>query len=234
MTKRASLVCQHLEHISRKALEDYQRIIRNYVRNREGVYALYKRGKLYYVGLASDLQWRLKHHLRDRHEKAWDTFSVYLTIGDKHLKELESLLLRVIQPRPEGNNQSGKFANSENLRRKFKRDIKAQQGEELELLIGGNSGLRGEIRVRVEEPANGVELAKHMNGRGGFQLKTVYKGKTLHARVRRDGRIRFDGKLYKSPSGASRVAVGRACNGWLFWKFERAPGDWVRLYKLKH
>jgi hypothetical protein len=55
MAKRASLVCQHLEHISRRALENYQEIIRRYVRNREGVYALYKRGKLYYVGLASDL-----------------------------------------------------------------------------------------------------------------------------------------------------------------------------------
>ena len=78
MRKRASLVSQHLENISRKALENYQAIIRRYVRNRQRVYALYRHGKLYYVGLASDLQWRLKHHLKDRHEKAWDTFSVYL------------------------------------------------------------------------------------------------------------------------------------------------------------
>jgi Restriction Enzyme Adenine Methylase Associated len=234
MAKRASLVCQHLEHISRKALENYQQIIRRYVRNREGVYALYKRGRLYYVGLASDLQWRLKHHLRDRHEKAWDTFSVYLTIGDKHLKELESLLLRVIAPRPEGNNQSGRFANSENLRRKFKRDIKAQQGEELELLIGGKSGLRGKIRIRFAEPTSGIELAKYMTGKGSFPIKAMYKGKTLKGRVRQDGRIRFSGKLYNSPSGAGRMAVGRACNGWVFWKFERAPGDWVSLNKLKH
>ena len=89
MSKREPLVCEHLEHISRKALEKYQTIIRHYVRNRHGVYALYKRDKLYYVGLASDLQWRLKHHLKDRHRESWDTFSVYITIGDKHLKELE-------------------------------------------------------------------------------------------------------------------------------------------------
>jgi hypothetical protein len=173
MSKRASLVCQHLENLSRVVLERYQRIIRNYVRNREGVYALYRRGKLYYVGLASDLQWRLKHHLRDRHRASWDSFSIYLTIGDKHLKELESLLLRVIQPKPEGNHQSGRFANSENLRRKFKRDIKELQGQELQLLIGGKGGLRSKIRVRVKEGPDGIELAKYLDGRAGIQLRAV-------------------------------------------------------------
>lgn len=234
MSKRAPLVCQHLEHLNRAVLERYQRIIRNYVRNREGVYALYRRGKLYYVGLASDLQWRLKHHLRDRHSASWDSFSVYLTIGDKHLKELESLLLRVIQPKPEGNHQSGRFANSENLRRRFRKDIKELQGQELELLIGGKGGARTKVRVLVNERANGVELAKYIDGRAGIQLRAVYKGKTLKARVRRDGKIRFNRQLYKSPSAAGVAAVGHACNGWQFWKFQRAPGDWVRLRKLRH
>jgi RAMA domain-containing protein len=234
MAKRASLVCQHLENVSWVVLQQYQKIIRTYVRDREGVYALYRKGKLYYVGLASDLQWRLKAHLRNRHRGSWDHFSVYLTIGDKHLKELESLLLRVIQPKPPGNSQGGRFAASENLRRRFKADIRKQQSQELEMLIGGKSGLRGKLRIRVVEPENGLELAKYMNGRGRFTVKAVYKGKTLKARVRRDGRIRFAGKLYKSPSGAGCAAVGRACNGWHFWKFERAPGDWVRLNRLKH
>src|SRR3990172_8469432 len=115
MPKRIPLVCQHLENIHRAALEKYQKFVFPYVKEREGVYALYRRGRLYYVGLASDLRWRLRHHLRDRHGEAWVSFSVYLMIGDKHLKELESLLLRVIHPRPKGNNQSGKFAKSENL-----------------------------------------------------------------------------------------------------------------------
>lgn len=234
MNKRASLVCQHLENINRAVLERYQRIIRTYVRNREGVYALYRRGKLYYVGLASDLQWRLKHHLRDRHRASWDTFSVYLTIGDRHLKELESLLLRVIQPKPEGNHQSGRFANSENLRRRFRKDIKELQVQELELLIGGKGGVRTKVRVLVSERTNGVELAKYLNGRTAIQLRAVYKSKALKARVRRDGKIRFNGQVYKSPSAAGRAAVGHACNGWQFWKFERAPGDWVRLKKLRH
>jgi hypothetical protein len=59
MRETSQLVCQHLENISRDALAKYQKIIRQYVRHRQGVYALYRRGKLYYVGLAGDLRWRL-------------------------------------------------------------------------------------------------------------------------------------------------------------------------------
>ena len=47
MSKRSPLVSQHLENISREALEKYQSIIRRHVRRRQGVYALYRRGKLY-------------------------------------------------------------------------------------------------------------------------------------------------------------------------------------------
>jgi len=48
---KSHLVSQHMEGISAKALEQYQDIIREYIRGRHGIYALYKREKLYYVGL---------------------------------------------------------------------------------------------------------------------------------------------------------------------------------------
>lgn len=88
MAKRSPMVCQHLENISREGLEKYQDVIREYVKGRHGVYALYRGIKLYYVGLATNLRMRLAHHLRDRHHNSWDRFSVYLTIGDNHLREL--------------------------------------------------------------------------------------------------------------------------------------------------
>ncbi|MFO0792292.1 MAG: GIY-YIG nuclease family protein, partial [Pirellulales bacterium] len=94
MKKRTQLVCQHLEYISREALERYQDIIRQYIRGRHGIYALYRKGKLQYVGLASNLRARLHRHLRDRHKDSWDHFSVYLTIDNRGIKELETLLLR--------------------------------------------------------------------------------------------------------------------------------------------
>ena len=44
MPSKDSFVCKHLENISRSALDEYQEIIRRYVRRRQGVYALYRRG----------------------------------------------------------------------------------------------------------------------------------------------------------------------------------------------
>jgi len=230
MAKTAQLVCQHLENIRRDALENYLPIIRRYVVRRQGVYALYRRGKLYYVGLASDLRWRLNAHLKDRLAPHWDRFSVYLTVGDKHLKELESLLLRVVKPKPSGNVQTGKFASSENLVYQFKREIKAHQRAELNGIVG----LGEDLVVLQKRPAishGSVPLAEYV--RDSFNIRARFKGKTFHARVRRDGRIRLRGKIYKSPSAAGSAVYKRSCNGWWFWKFERAPGDWVRLNVLK-
>src|SRR5437868_5268080 len=98
MARSTQLVSQHLENISSDALEKYQDIIRNYVRGREGIYALYAGDKLYYVGLARNLRNRLKQHRKDRHSRKWERFSVYLTVGsDSHIKELVFLVLRIVK-----------------------------------------------------------------------------------------------------------------------------------------
>jgi hypothetical protein len=98
MPKRTPLVCQHLENVSREVLEQHQDIVRQYVRHRQGVYALYRRGRLYYVGLASNLRTRLAHHLKDRHHGSWDRFSVYLMGADQVPANLRSASMIQIMP----------------------------------------------------------------------------------------------------------------------------------------
>ena len=229
MKRNAQLVCQHLENISRGALEEYQDLIRQYVRGRQGVYALYRRGKLYYVGLATNLRNRLEHHLRDRHADSWDRFSVYITIGDHHLRELESLILRTVKP--SGNKQKGKFAKSEDLRSRFRRDMRQSFDAEV-------NGMFEEPRpVRRKTPAPKADgrapvLAPYVSK--PIPLRAHFKGKIIKAQVRRDGTIRFAGKIYNSPSLAAAAACNRpTCNGWDFWIYERAPGDWVPLDTLR-
>jgi hypothetical protein len=65
------------------------------------------------------------------------------------------------------------------------------------------------------------------------RLRGSYKGTMFRAIVRKDGSIRFKGERYTSPSLAAAAACGHATNGWWFWKYERAPGDWVRLRELR-
>jgi hypothetical protein len=228
--KNKQLVCQHLENISRRGLEKYQTIIRCYVRQRQGVYALYRRNRLYYVGLAGSLQSRLAMHLRDRHADSWDRFSVYLTIGDHHLRELESLILRVVKPT--GNKQKGKFAKSEDLRRRLGRDFRDYQKKEFDELLGRLPRRSPTRPTHPKKPGRTPVLAQYIKEPKILQGR--HKGKNLVARVRRDGSIRFAGKLFSSPSLAGAAAVKhKTCNGWGFWTYERAPGDWVKLDTLR-
>ena len=230
MPKRKPLVCQHLENMSRELLEQHQELVRQYVRRRQGVYALYRRGKIYYVGLAGNLRNRLKHHLKDRHHDSWDRFSVYLTIGDSHLRELESLILRIVKP--PGNKQKGKFTKSEDLRRSFTRDYYAEMRVKLGDLLGRQPKF-APCKQRVSKVVGRKPvLSQYPNS--PTTLRAHYKGKNLYAYVRKTGLIWFGGKHFTSPSLAGQHAVKRpTCNGWMFWQYQRAPGDWVSLDNLR-
>jgi hypothetical protein len=210
-------------------LQDYQEIIRRYIRKRHGVYVLYRKDKLYYAGRADNLRGRLKQHLRDRHGGLWDRFSIYLTIGDRHIRELESLLLRIV--RPVGNKQVGRFGRAESLRKQFANEIRRQERDRLVMLLGMTTPKRKVLAKNLLD-MQGV-MARYLNGRR-LRLKGSYKGQIYRALVMRDGRIRFGGKLYGSPSLAAATARKTpSCDGWRFWHYERAPGDWVSLRELR-
>jgi hypothetical protein len=164
----------------------------------------------------------------------WDRFSVYITIGDHHIKELESLLLRVVKPA--GNKQKGKFVRSEDLRRRLQQDIRNQQKAERDALFGGHphpiKTLAEPRRTARGDDLRTPVLAQYITK--STPIRARHKGKTLTARINRDGTIHFAGNLYTSPSLAGAAAVNRpSCNGWTFWTFQRAPGDWVTLDALR-
>jgi len=227
--REAPLVSQYLERISRAAVEKYQSLLKQYVRHRQGLYSLYKGERLHYVGLAVDLRWRLNQHLRDHHGRSWDRFSVYLTIQERHPKELETLILR-ITGKPPGNKNEGKFTDSENLKRRLKKDIRRYHRDELLELMGQKVD-GDKHRTKKNRGRRSPMLAGYIAG--AMRIRTKLKGKSIKARVRRDGSIRFNGKTYNSPSAAGYAASGRSCDGWYFWKYERGPGDWVKLHELR-
>jgi hypothetical protein len=229
--RRSNLVCQHLERISAGALEDYQDIIREEIRGRHGIYALYKRDRLYYVGLARSFSGRLKSHLRDRHKGLWDRFSVYVTIEGHHIKELESLVLRIVKPK--GNAMIGRLSRAEDMKRKLVRAVRLRQREEIRVLIGKQIKITRVVTTkrlianRVSETILGRCIDKP------FTIRGTHKGKTYRARVRRTGWISYKGYLYSSPSQVAREICGHHKNGWIFWEWEKAPNYWVKLKALK-
>ena len=240
MQKYTHLVCQHLENISRYALEKYPGIIRDFVRRRHGIYALFRKNRLYYVGLATNLRSRLTHHLRDRHAETWDRFSVYLTIGDQHLHEIESLLLRIASPK--GNRVGGKFVRSENVKPAFSREIKKAQKREWAAIMEPEARVKPSKREEASsQEGRTPTLARYIKKR--LHIRMDYRGKRYVAHVRKEGYITFaaesaevgrlQGKVFTSPSLAAQAVAKRNMNGWTWWRYERAPGDWVLLDELR-
>lgn len=94
------------------------------MRGYAGVYALYKKGKLYYVGLASNLYWRIRGHTKNRHRGRWDSFAIFRINRVRYLKDIETLLLRVASP--PGNSVSGHLRRDADLTRVLQR-IQSEQ-----------------------------------------------------------------------------------------------------------
>jgi Restriction Enzyme Adenine Methylase Associated/Protein of unknown function (DUF2924) len=227
--RRDALVYAHLEHVSRDLLERHPDVVRDFIGRNAGVYALYRRNQLYYVGLANALRHRLKAHVKNRHGDSWDSFSIYLTIKDQHLREIEALMLRLAKP--SGARQRGRLAQSRDLKRSITRAIRQKQNNEVSSLFVRANLVRAVEERKPTKSAADPALIRLLPG--GAKLMATYKGKQYRARVRRDGRVRFNGQFYPSLSQAAKSIVKRSCNGWWFWKVEKGKGNWVRLSRAR-
>ncbi|MFL6621281.1 MAG: hypothetical protein ACJ8NR_01485 [Sulfurifustis sp.] len=222
------LLLGFLEGVSWKVLDEYPEIIADLIRKRTGVYALYKQKHLYYVGLASNLMGRIKHHLRDRHANLWDRFSVYITQRDEHVKQLESLLLRI--SKPAGNRVKGGFGGSANLYRRLAKAMSAADADRRALMLGGRAA-RQRRRAKTADARGTLVLVGLVERR--LPLRGEYKGKTYRATLRRDGYISYKGGLYESPSAAARRIIKGPANGWMFWHYKEAARNWPPLAELR-
>jgi len=221
------LLVGFVEQVSWRVMDEYPKIIQQLIRHRSGVYALYHQEKLYYVGLAKNLMGRLKGHLKDRHRGAWDRFSVYLTNDAGHIKQLESLLLRIVKP--VGNRVSGRFAASSNLYRTLYRLMSQADADRRAGIIGGHVARRR--RAKAATKGGSLGLAGLVERR--MILRAHLKGKTFRATLLKNGYISFRGRRYESPSAAGKKACGRAVNGWHFWRYQAGPRKWVALGTIR-
>jgi hypothetical protein len=198
------------------------------IKGHPGVYALYRQEKLYYVGLASNLMRRLKQHLRDRHHGSWDRFSVYLTLDNKQMKEMESILIRIAAP--VGNRQGGKFVKSRNRLRELNKKMQNSDADRRARLLGGQ--VRKQRQRRKASQVKGTAALVGLQDRRR-RLEAEYKGYVYTATLRKDGRISYDGVIYDSPTAAAEAVVKRRVNGWNFWKFRDPKHGWIRLSELR-
>ena len=222
------LVCEYLENVAGDLLRDYPDIVSSLAQNGNGIYALYRGDRLYYLGLATNLRRRLDQHLRDRHRGTWDRFSLYLTVDDRHLREIEALFLRISKPR--GNRTAPRLTGSENLGTELRRQIRDSQRQQRNHILGQKTaGDRGGEAppLRRTTPA----LAGY--GKKPMRIRLLHGGRTHIARVDSEGTIHYQGSAFASPSGAACAITGVPTNGWQVWQYRRGPGEWVPLRELR-
>jgi hypothetical protein len=220
--KSRAIVVGHLERVSSKVFDDYKSQITELIQGHHGVYSLYRRSKLYYIGLATDFKKRLNQHLKDRHKGKWTHFSLYLIRKVDYIRELEALLLRIADPT--GNYIRGKLKGSKNLRPGLKKLLAADFKKQLEEILGDKSKQKKTKKKARKVSDDGARplagLLRHGQG-----IYAEYKGKKYHAVVYSSGNIRFNGKTYVSPSGAGLAVRKKSTNGWAFWKYKDKRGN---------
>jgi hypothetical protein len=213
------LVTKSLEHISKEIFSRHATLITQLIERSSGVYALYDEGELYYVGRATQLRKRVRQHLKDRHDASWTHFSLYLVSDDSHIGEIESLLVRIANPK--GNAVKPKGRDSRTLHKELENLIKQKHKEEL-----GNLFSRTVKKPKLSS-ADGRTLKGMVVKR--TPIYRTYKGKEHKAMLTPAGSIIYNGKKYETPTSAARVVVKGRVNGWRFWYIKNEADEWVKL-----
>lgn len=217
-----SLVVNRLENVSKEAFRKYYGLITELVGNSPGVYALYDGSELYYVGKSTDLKKRVKHHLRDKHFASWTHFSLFLVRNVQHIHEIESLLVRIANPK--GNKIVPKGKMKSEMLKKLKAMIIQKQKEELLKMFGETPGSKTRKKIRLTHPKTLEGLVDKITS-----LHKEYKGRKYKAKLTPKGQIKIGNKTYNTPTAAAKSIVKHGVNGWKFWYIEDLNGEWVRL-----
>lgn len=224
---------QYLEGVNGQAFERYRHAIVQLMKGKSGVYALYRDGRLYYVGLASNMLGRLTQHMRDRHQGKWDRFSAYLTTrtDGPHIRELEALLLRIVAP--QGNRVGGRLRNARDLSREFRSMMAAQASAERDDMLARRSRRQDPTKARQAAARKAAQTRALRQGAGRrTRLKAGYKGEEYSATLLADGQVRVGNDTFASLTAAAKAVTRRtSINGRWFW-MARHKGEWCRLSQL--
>jgi len=107
-TIKGELIQGMTKRLPWEILEDpiFKKRLKEIMKDFSGIYALYRRDSLYYVGLTKDLFGRIKGHLKNRHRGKWDSFIIFRIKRVKYLKDIETLITHLVNV--PGNRQKGR------------------------------------------------------------------------------------------------------------------------------
>jgi len=90
------------------------------------------------------------------------------------------------------------------------------------------------FKPELGEPKETKSPKGQANKEEKIEIFAKYKGKLYKATYYSLDKIVFNGKEYKSPSGAGTAVTKKPCDGWLFWRFKDKNGNEQKLDKLRN
>ena len=126
---------------------------------------------------------RVNQHLKDKHRRKWDRFSVYLTLDSDHIRPLESLLIRIATP--VGNSVRGGLAGARDLQRPLRKGIKEYQ-KDANATLFGEAAVRRRRRTKIKGQRGTLALSGLMDRRQS--LRGWYNGREYRASLTATGR----------------------------------------------
>lgn len=111
----------------------FKKRLRQIMKGYSGIYALYRKDRLYYVGLTRNLFGRINWHLKDRHAGRWHSFVIFRIKRVDYLKDIETLVSHLVDL--PGSRQKGKVPRDADINRILK-DILRQHVKEIRQIEG--------------------------------------------------------------------------------------------------
>lgn len=106
----------------------FKKRLREIMRGYSGIYALYRKERLYYVGLTTNLLGRINWHLKDRHARKWDSFVIFRIKRVDYLKDIETLITHLVEV--PGNRVKGEVPRDADISH-ILREILREHGKEM-------------------------------------------------------------------------------------------------------
>ena len=87
-----------MDNIKRESFDAINKELRDVLRGRSGIYALYKKGTVVKVGLGTNIYWRIKGHSKSK-KMHWDTVSLFIIRKNRYLRDVETAVNRIAKPK---------------------------------------------------------------------------------------------------------------------------------------
>ena len=208
-----------LENISKDIFKKYPDVISEMIGEKHGVYALYNRGKLCYVGKAIDLKRRVTQQLSRRR---WSHFSLFLTKKSMYIDDIEPFLIAISKPK--GNKVKPKL-EIRKLNRELEQKIKIKQYNERKKFFGQKSK---KLSLKIHQKISKSKMINPFGKRKRIFAK--YKGKEYRANFLISGKVKFKNKPYSSLTSAALIITkGIRVNGRRFWHVKDENREWVKI-----